>query len=106
MTEIPHFTLPLQFAGPGLVVTEQDTADDILSCALAIVLCPLGFRAELPEFGVADSTFSEGMAHSEPYAEALAEWEPRVDATVTARLDTLDALITNVRVRLGVPSGD
>jgi phage baseplate assembly protein W len=110
MTDIPHFTLPFRFdaggVGPTAVVAEQDTTDEIMSCVLAVLLCPRGFRAELPDFGIEDPTFSQGAVDHEPIAAALAEWEPRAHSVVTTRLDAMDELIDHVLVSLGVPSGD
>lgn len=106
MTDVPHFALPFRFAGGQAVVFEQDTTDEIMSCALAVLLCPRGFRAELPEFGIEDPTFSEGFVDPEAIANALAEWEPRAHSIVTTRVDAMDALVDHVLASLSVPSGD
>lgn len=110
MTDVPHFTLPFRFdpsgAGMTAVVAEQDTTDEIMSCVLAVLLCPEGFRAESPAFGIEDPTFTEGVADRDAIAAALAEWEPRAHSIVTARVDALDALLDYVLVALDVPSGD
>lgn len=110
MTDIPHFSLPFRFdttgGYPSAAVVEQDTTDEITSCVLAIVLCPLGFRAEQPDFGIADPTFSQGLVDREPIAAAINEWEPRAHSVVGVRLDDADELIDRVLVSLSVPSGD
>jgi hypothetical protein len=106
MTDIPHFALPLRFENGAAVVVDQDTTDDVLSCALAVLLCPLGFRAELSDFGIEDPTFSEGFVDTEAIAEALAEWEPRAQSVVTTRMDAGDNLIQSVLAALDVPSID
>lgn len=106
MTDVPHFTLPFRFAAGQAVVAEQDTTDEIQSCVVAVLLCPTGFRAELPEFGIEDPTFSEGIVDHEEIADALAEWEPRANSLAASELDDLDALIDHVLVSLAVPSGD
>lgn len=106
MADIPHFALPFRFAGGAAVVVEQDTTDEIMSCELAILLCPIGFRVELPDFGIPDPAFSQGVPDVEVIAAALTLWEPRSQEAVTGQLDALDELISHVSVRVGTPSDD
>lgn len=84
---LPHFDLPLRFVGGSAVVNEQDSAQDIASCALAVLSCPAGFRVERPEFGVPDPTFTQGAPTADAFARALQRWEPRADAAVTVTAD-------------------
>ena len=106
MTDIPHFAIPFRFAGGAAVVVEQDTTDEILSCELAILLCPVGFRMELPAFGIPDPTFSEGAPDANVIAAALTTWEPRSQEMVTSQIDSIDELIARVNVRFAAPSDD
>lgn len=106
MTDLPHFALPFRFANGAAVVVEQDTTDEILTCELAILLCPVGFRVELPDFGIADPTFSQGVPDVSVIAAALTQWEPRSQEVVSGQLDALDELISHVQVRVGAPSDD
>lgn len=110
MTDIPHFALPFRFDTTGgavsAAVLEQDTADEIMSCVLAVVLCPVGFREESPEFGIEDPTFTQGFADADAIADAIAEWEPRAVSSVITRVDSMDELLDYVLVSLGVSSGD
>lgn len=106
MADLPHFALPLQFSNGAAVVYEQDTTDEILSCVLAILLCPLGYRVELPTFGLADPTFTEGLVRTDAINAALSEWEPRAAQDSDSWLDELDAFVSHVRVRIGTPSED
>ena len=106
MTDLPHFALPFHFASGGAAVVEQDTADEILTCVLAVMLCPRGFRVELPTFGVPDPTFTERTASADVIEAALAEWEPRSQELVTSEPDSLDALISHVLVRITAPTQD
>lgn len=103
---IPHFSFPFRFDNGHAVVVDQDTTDEIMACELAIVLCPLGFRVELPDFGILDPTFSEGGVNVEAIAAALSAWEPRSQEVVTGVLDALDELVSRVTVRVGTPSTD
>jgi phage baseplate assembly protein W len=106
MTDVPHFILPLQFERGAAVVAEQDSTDEIVSCVLSVLVCPLGFRAELPEYGVNDPTFSMTRVDIDTIGAAVSRWEPRADAALLQSRDALDDLIDYVRVGVGVPSGD
>lgn len=77
MTDIPHFALPFRFATPEAAVVEQDSIDEIAYCAYAILACPLGFRVDLPEFGLPDLTFTQQPVDVQIVAQAIEEWEPR-----------------------------
>lgn len=100
--DLPHFSLPLRLDRTGFAVSEQDTADDIATCVWSILLCPRGFRAELPEFGVVDPTFAQTLPDAEAMSDAVAEWEPRAQAAVSTEADEFDASVAHVRVRLGL----
>lgn len=106
MAEIPHFALPFRFTNGGAVVVEQDTADEIMTCALAVLLCPKGYRVEVPEFGYPDPTFTEGRPDAQVVEAVLGNWEPRAQELVETRADALDALVAYVYVRIGAPSED
>jgi len=106
MTDIPHFGLPFRIEYGRAVVNEQDTTDDVLACVLAILLCPTGYRAELPEFGIDDQTFHENGPDEESIALSIARWEPRADTLITGERDRVDELVYYVAVRLGTRSAD
>jgi hypothetical protein len=38
--------------------SEQDSQADVAACVAALLLCPLGWRAELVEYGTPEQTFS------------------------------------------------
>lgn len=104
--DIPHFALPFRIDRGAAVVNEQDTTDDVLSCVLAILLCPTGYRAELPEFGIEDQTFGEGGPDQESIALSIARWEPRADTLMSTQRDAVDELAYYVSIRLGTRSSD
>ena len=97
MADVPHFGLPFNFARPQVSVDEQDSLDEIVSCVLAILVCPLGFRVELPEFGIPDPTFQTRVDIDE-IEEAIETWEPRAAAVIDQYPDMLDQLIRHVTV--------
>jgi phage baseplate assembly protein W len=94
VTDIPHFSLPFRFGGPAAAVAEQDSLEEIADCCAAVLRCPLGFRVELPEFGLPDQTFLNQPQRRE-IREALATWEPRAATLLTDKpsADQLAALL-------------
>lgn len=106
MTDIPHFALPFRFVNGAAVVFEQDTTDEILSCVLAIMLCPLGYRVELPTFGITDPTFTQMPVNTAELELVLDTWEPRSHEAAGVLPDAADSLMAHVLVRVGVTSED
>lgn len=105
MPDVPHFALPFRF-GPQAAVSEQDSIDEIADCALAIVLCPVGFRVELPTFGLPDSVFASPRVDVEAMRTAIDSWEPRAQTVLDERLDVLDELIAHVQVLVQLRTGE
>ncbi len=108
MADVPHFSYPFRFTAVGtrqanVAVTEQDSIDEIADCCLAILLCPLGYRVELPEFGLADPTFSTPAPDADLIRQVVELWEPRSSLLVENVPDQWDELVarveTYVRVR-------
>lgn len=101
--DAPHFSLPFTFATPFAAVSEQDSIDEIADCVLAIMLCPLGYRVELPEFGLPDPAFTSPAPDLGAIRTVVELWEPRAAVVLDAQPDLLDELVahieTIVRVR-------
>lgn len=104
MTDVPHFDLPFRFTSPQAAVVEQDSVEEIAECVLATLLCPLGYRVELPEFGVDDPTFSMPGVDLDAVREAVELWEPRAELLLSQRPDALDELISRVQMHVQVRS--
>jgi phage baseplate assembly protein W len=83
-------------------VVEQDSIEEIAVCVLAILLCPLGFRDELPEFGLEDLAFSTPEVDLEQIRQAVETWEPRGELLLSQRRDLLDELLTRVQLAVEV----
>jgi phage baseplate assembly protein W len=106
VTDVPHFSLPLRF-GPQAAVAEQDSIDEIADAALAVILCPVGYRVELPEFGLPDVVFSSPVVDTDDIRTAIEAWEPRAQVALDQHPDALDALVSRVTLRvLDVRTGD
>lgn len=93
MTDVPHFRLPFQWslssAGPGLAALEddQESAAEIAGCCEAVLRTVQGQRTTLPEFGRPQLEFNiEPEVTRAALAQALLDWEPRVESLITDQL--------------------
>ena len=93
---VPHFDLPFRFTGTSFAVVEQDSAADIANCVQAIIRTPVGWREELPSFGVPDQSFSQNGVDVAPIIAAVQEWEPRASIEAEANNTSLDEYISAV----------
>lgn len=104
MADVPHFSLPFRFvgvsphatAGVTAAVNEQDSIDEIADCVLAILVCPQGYRVELPQFGVPDPTFSSPRVDTDLIRTLVDRWEPRAALQLSQNTDVVDELIAHV----------
>jgi hypothetical protein len=104
MTDVPHFSFPFRFVNPSAATTEQDSLDEIADCVYAILVCPAGFRIELPLFGLTDQTFAMPQPDLDDIRGAIDTWEPRALLTLTQQQDQLDALIADVTAAVAARS--
>lgn len=104
MTDVPHFSLPFRFAGGNAAETEQDSLDEIADCCYAILVCPVGFRVELPAFGITDPAFTLPGPDVDEIRLALETWEPRAVAVLEEHPDAIDELVARVQVSVQVRS--
>jgi phage baseplate assembly protein W len=104
MTDVPHFSLPFRFATPYAATTEQDSLDEIADCVYAILVCPAGFRVELPAFGLPDPTFAMPAPDLDVMRDVVETWEPRAAVLLAENPDVVDELIANVEVQVNVRS--
>jgi hypothetical protein len=103
MTDVPHLVLPFQWATAGTgglaaLECEQESAEEIGSCAEAIIRTVQGQRSSLPSFGRPQLEFNTSAATTRAVlAQALRDQEPRVEALVTAEPSPGDELVQEVR---------
>lgn len=86
----PHFSLPFRFGGlnGAAFVNEQDSEDDLLDCVKCIIAYPQGSRVDSPDFGTPELAFRQTPGETMTLLhEALAQWEPRVDAVIEQDTD-------------------
>jgi phage baseplate assembly protein W len=97
MTDIPHFSSVFDLTANGADVDDQDSIDEIEGCVRNIVLCPVGFRLDQPDFGIQDPTFSAVPIDTQAIKRQVEQWEPRVTADVEdqgARFDPSSRAVT------------
>lgn len=102
MTDVPHFSYPFRFATPLAAVSEQDSLDEIADCVLVTLLCPRGYRAELPEFGLPDLTFSSPDVDVDVLRRTVEFWEPRALTIFDAQPDPMDALLSHIQTLVSI----
>jgi phage baseplate assembly protein W len=101
--DVPHFDYPFRFNANGhAAVVEQDSEEDIIACILAIIKTPLGFREDLPDFGIADPLFSEKTINIADIKSALNIWEDRADVVLEEGPLTLDQLVRYVSIQMSL----
>jgi hypothetical protein len=98
MPDVPHFDLPFRFASSSAAVVEQDSLEEIANCVYAVLVCPLGFRVELPTYGTPDPTFSMPSPDLDELREVVTTWEERASVLLDEHADQYDELIARVGV--------
>lgn len=100
---IPHIAIPFDFIQQGVGgvnVNEQDSLDDVYDCVQAIMRTETGFRPELPAFGIADQTFTQGEIDLPQIKDDVSTWEPRSDVLYEQSLEGFDLMEDLVRARV------
>lgn len=96
-----HLRWPLRLVDGVPQTVEQDSYEDLRQCVRTILSFAPGQRIELPEFGLVDQVLREGGADLEAIRRAIADWEPRADALVSADPAALADLVSDVRIAIG-----
>ena len=63
---------------------------------LAILVCPEGYRIELPRFGLADQAFTMPGPSTAEIRETVEAWEPRAKQLLDERRDAYDEFTVHV----------
>jgi phage baseplate assembly protein W len=107
--DMPHMAFPFQMTRDAdgnvlyLNVVEQDTDEHIMACEQVIAWCPLGARAERPEFGWPWPLFSTQPVDPSPLEQALTTYEPRGPVLSAVALVDLIGSTADITVQIGVP---
>lgn len=96
----PHFDLPFRMEGGKAAVVEQDSVDDITNCVVAILKYAKGSRLidDRAEFGIRQPEFEMAPVDINSINDDIAEQEPRAQISISQEIDSVDALVTHIRV--------
>lgn len=92
--------MPFNFGprGESPLVHEQQSQEEIEDAVSNILRYTIGFREDLPGFGIPDFSFKQTPIPLGPITNAILEYEPRASALVTGDLSRLEELIENVQI--------
>jgi hypothetical protein len=103
--DTPHFDLPFTLGRGGANVVEQDSIDDIVNCVVAIAVTHVGWREEVPEFGLPDYTFHNQPLGANNIQALIGSQERRALLMVAEQRDRIDYLIDRVEVGVSLFRG-
>lgn len=81
---VPHLASPFSFNAKGIAHTvEQDSPEDHRTRAYNVVVCPIGFRDDLPEYGIPELLFSRVPLDTEALKTAIERWAEIEEVSAT-----------------------
>lgn len=100
--DTPQISYPFEIQANGLVrELEQDSLDEV---AMSVEIClryPLGYRDELPEFGVPELAFNPGDSDLISIVQShVSRWEDRVHILVEERPADWERMARDLIVRV------
>lgn len=96
--DTPHFNIPFKLGPSGADVVEQDSIEDIRNSVLMIVATPLGWRDEVPTFGIEDLTLLKQPIGAEELGAVIQAQEPRASVLASEKPDLYDEMIDLVNI--------
>jgi phage baseplate assembly protein W len=105
--DTPQIALPFNIGLNGQITqVEQDTLDEIAMSVEAILRYPVGYRADLPDFGTPELSFlNDPDQVSQMVMEHVSRWEDRVELFIEYEPDVWDTLVQNYVLNIST-SGD
>lgn len=100
--DTPHFAVPFALTAAGAAVVEQDSEEEIYGCVQNICLCPLGYRVDMPAFGIPYQEFANAPLATDATERQIRQWEPRADTVVTEAGDLVDVTVRHLQVAVMV----
>jgi phage baseplate assembly protein W len=97
MLDNPHFAFPFRIQGGRANTREQDSPDQIMDAAIAVVGTPPHTRTDTPGFGCPDQAFNPSR---KAVLAALDKWEPRAAYAVTVNPDLYEPMMVRIRILL------
>jgi phage baseplate assembly protein W len=104
MDNIPHLAIPFRVVGEGYAIRQQDTDAEAADCVRNILVFTKGDRIEDLDFGIDDPSFQLQPVDIDDIAQAISEYEPRVDAEIET--EDLPDGTTSVSVSVTLPTSD
>jgi hypothetical protein len=105
MDPIPHLSLPLRISEGAYASVQQDTLDELVTAVQCVCAFPIGFRVELPEFGIPEYELSDLPLPVDDLERIIETWEPRADVEVSeADHDPTDPLAARLQVQVTMPN--
>lgn len=100
--DTPQLAYPFEITSSGAVrEVEQDTLDEIAMSIEIILRYPLGYRDELPDFGIPELAFRESTEDiSSMLADYVSRWETRAAAFVEEQPQQWDQMVREFLIRL------
>jgi hypothetical protein len=97
---VPHLAWPIRVAGTTYATCQQDTGEEA-AAAVAVLCCfERGSRAEAPDFGITDPTFSQVPVDTDEIVRQAAVYEPRASLEVTVSEDGVGGQRVSVAVSI------
>lgn len=97
---VPHFSYPFQLDGNSFAVIEQDTAQEVQQCVVILLLTPQGSRLVLPDYGTPETLYTQVPANVAGILAQLTFWEPRAAVSLDQTVDTVQEMISYIRVNV------
>lgn len=82
MDDIPHLAIPMRLVNGSYATRQQDTDSEARDCVRNILSFQKGDRIEDLDFGIEDPTFQTMPIDIDDIAQAIGDYEPRVDAEI------------------------
>lgn len=102
LVSTPQLAVPFDMGLDGLVATvEQDSPQDRLQNAVAVLRYERGQRTALPDFGLPDQALRENGASFNEIVAAVRTWEP--DVTVELISQAFDQETQTMEVGMSTP---
>jgi phage baseplate assembly protein W len=83
--ETPHFSAEFTIGRHGATYVEQDSEDDVAACVYRLLVCPLGYREDSPEFGLEELTFETVPLRIATIEETIKQWESRATTSIVEK---------------------
>lgn len=94
----PHALSPFTIGAAGTVVTEEGSVENIKSSAYNILVCDVGFRDDVPTFGVPDITFQTEPIDLSQLQEPIETWEPNANLELEEHAGAIGEAIIEIAV--------